>query len=134
LAAANCWSQLEKLKLSEVHGLEPFLEKLQASPNLTELTIKKSRLSHRDIELIADLHQLTALDLGENKLSRDDLTALAKLSRLKYLAIRKCQLDTKALQELQNFKHLLVLDVFSNGTPQRVRDVLIKELPTVRVE
>jgi Leucine-rich repeat (LRR) protein len=91
-------------------------------------------LSHRDIELIADLHQLTALDLGENKLSRDDLTALAKLSRLKYLAIRKCQLDTKALQELQNFKHLLVLDVFSNGTPQRVRDVLIKELPTVRVE
>lgn len=134
LAAANCWSQLEKLKLTEVHDLEPFLEKLQASPKLTELTIKKSRLSHRDIELIAGLHQLVALNLGDNKLSMDDLRLLAKLPRLELLAIRNCQLDTKALRELQNFKHLLVLDVFSNGTPQRVRDVLIKELPKVRVE
>ncbi|MFA7336317.1 MAG: hypothetical protein WC028_05995, partial [Candidatus Obscuribacterales bacterium] len=71
---------------------------------------------------------------GDNKLSMDDLRLLAKLSRLKFLAIRNCQLDTKALQELQNYKHLVVLDVFSNGTPQRVRDVLIKELPRVRVQ
>jgi hypothetical protein len=134
LAAANCWTRLEKLKLSEVYGLEPFLEKLQASPKLTELTIKKSRLSHRDIELIASLHQLVALDLGDNKLSIDDLRSLSKLPRLKFLAIRNCQLDTKALQELQNFKHLIELDVFSNGTPQRVRDVLIRELPRVRVQ
>ncbi|MFA7338076.1 MAG: protein kinase, partial [Candidatus Obscuribacterales bacterium] len=88
LAAANCWSQLEKLKLREVHGLGPLLEKLQSSSKLTELTIRKSRLSHRDIELIASLHQLVALDLGDNKLSMDDLRLLAKLSRLKFLAIR----------------------------------------------
>ncbi|MFA7336316.1 MAG: protein kinase [Candidatus Obscuribacterales bacterium] len=134
LAAANCWSQLEKLKLSEVHDLGSLLEKLQSSSKLAELTIRKSRLSHRDIELIARLHQLVALDLGDNKLSMDDLRLLAKLSRLKFLAIRNCQLDTKALQELQNFKHLVVLDVFSTGTPQRVRAGLIKELPRVRVQ
>lgn len=134
LARANCWSQLEKLELYEIHDLEPLLEKLQASPKLKELTIKKSRLSHRDIELIACLNQLEALDLSENKLSISDLKLLTKLSRLKFLVVRNCQLDTKALHELQNFKHLVVLDVFSNGTPQHVRDLLIKELPTVQVQ
>lgn len=133
LARANCWSQLAKLELYEIHDLGPLLEKLKGSPKLKELTIKKSRLSHRDIELIACLNQLQALDLSENKLSIDDLKLLAKLSRLKFLVVRNCQLDTKALHELHNFKHLLELDVFSQGTPQRVRDLLIKELPTVRV-
>lgn len=134
LAQANCWQKIKYLWLSEVYGLQPLIELLKKCPELEGLTLGKTNLTSRDIEVISTLSNLRGLDLSQNKITVRDLKTLSKLPHLEYLNLQMCGLDHKAILGLKSFPQLRTVVVITPGPNQKAQsDALSKELRTIKV-
>lgn len=103
--ADQSWKTIRKFYFARAKSPGPVLEKLAGSKNLTNLGLKETILSPRDIALVAKCSQLTALDLDGSSVTSADLLVLSQLP-ISELCLRHTRLTESAADSLLHFKDL----------------------------
>ena len=89
---------------------------LQSLPNLRRLTLNKSRVTDKDLALIAGCKNLQLLVLPESGITDNGLAAITKLTRLEHLDLSdNPRLTDKAIEHIKTLERLEVLLLNKTG-------------------
>jgi Leucine-rich repeat (LRR) protein len=80
--------------------------------NLTDLSVKFSRLTHAGFQEIAKLSRLQSLDLDNSDCSDDDIAILMNLSSLKHVSLTEVAVGDRAFENIHNLSKLESLGLY----------------------